>query len=59
MELIRPNNYCHLCRIPHLHFATYHELADLSYKTQNDPDISSQESESAEEFVAPSSRQSH
>lgn len=38
MDLQKTNNFYHLCRIPHPHFASYHELEGLSAKKQNNPD---------------------
>ena len=32
MELIHPNNYCHLCRIPQTYYASFQDLEVLSSK---------------------------
>ena len=48
MELIHPNNYCHMCRIPQTYYASYQDLEVLSLKAANDPDPTAFDPESDE-----------
>ena len=48
MEMIHPNNCCHLCRIPQTYYASYQDLETLSFQELNHPDPSASDPESDE-----------